>query len=524
MVENVLANEKIGSPVVVKTEKKPLPTKLYNALLPCALFVAVLYYICFSYNDVPQVSFTLFCPVLFGILYYILKKGEFIKQQVNIYCWFLAVVSLALCNGIFSYNSFTESNIVVMCMLLAFFTLTVTAENPQKLYSVKALDKVFALLVGSMSAWFGLPSALNKLYVKTDNPSGSNVLTYFYKILKGVLYAIPFLFVITLLLLKSDSVFYVIISEMWHNHIFELNIFRIVMAIFAFVYFLGYIYKLAQVESKKITTVKIKTADKITSITFLTMLNLLFLTFSIIQFAFLFTGGQVVLPDGITYSEYAREGFFELLFVTIINFSVILFFTRYLKTIKRVKIIKYLLVALCVFTGILIISSFYRMNLYITAYAYTSLRLKVITFLLMESILILGTIRYLFKQNFNLAKLFIITGFIFYLIVNFSASDYVTTALNIDRFKNNRNAFIDLNIVGKDGAGLIFDLYKSEEFLNKEYLQVSYVVIHNKIGDKSVDYCKRWLGRGEVAPIDDWQNWSLFASISYDKKQALTKS
>jgi hypothetical protein len=51
--------------------------------------------------------------------------------------------------------------------------------------------------------------------------------------------------------------------------------------------------------------------------TVLSLLNVLFLSFVIVQFRYLFGGGSDYLhQSGVTYSEYARSGFFELVTVT----------------------------------------------------------------------------------------------------------------------------------------------------------------------------------------------------------------
>lgn len=48
--------------------------------------------------------------------------------------------------------------------------------------------------------------------------------------------------------------------------------------------------------------------------------------FCAVQVRFLFAGlltdGSIALPDGLTYSEYARSGFFQLLAVTAINVTL----------------------------------------------------------------------------------------------------------------------------------------------------------------------------------------------------------
>ena len=54
------------------------------------------------------------------------------------------------------------------------------------------------------------------------------------------------------------------------------------------------------------------------AITIAAMLTLLYLVFSVIQIVYLFMG-NMTLPSGYTYAKYAREGFFQLLAVSVLK-------------------------------------------------------------------------------------------------------------------------------------------------------------------------------------------------------------
>lgn len=51
-------------------------------------------------------------------------------------------------------------------------------------------------------------------------------------------------------------------------------------------------------------------ADASIAITFMTLLTLVYAVFCVIQVVYLFANGLLVLPDGFTFAEYARRGFF----------------------------------------------------------------------------------------------------------------------------------------------------------------------------------------------------------------------
>ncbi|MFH1712437.1 MAG: DUF4173 domain-containing protein, partial [Patescibacteria group bacterium] len=114
---------------------------------------------------------------------------------------------------------------------------------------------------------------------------------------------------------------------------------------------------------------------KIESAIVLGSVNLLFTTFLIIQAVYLF-GGQAAFDaiEGITYSEYVRQGFTQLTVVAVL--VVLLSLTlRWIHSERTKGIIVALHLSLIVETVLIMISAFIRLQLYIDAYNYTPTRL-----------------------------------------------------------------------------------------------------------------------------------------------------
>jgi hypothetical protein len=120
----------------------------------------------------------------------------------------------------------------------------------------------------------------------------------------------------------------------------------------------------------------------------------LYSAFSAIQFTFLFA--RQGLPDGYTYAEYARQGFWQLLAVTVINligFGLVLIYS------PRKPVLDALLVGLIMATAVVLSSSALRLSLYINAYGLTWLRLASLLFMgLVSMILILSIARLRFQR------------------------------------------------------------------------------------------------------------------------------
>ena len=115
----------------------------------------------------------------------------------------------------------------------------------------------------------------------------------------------------------------------------------------------------------------------------------IYLFYSVIQIIYLFIGQDGGIPAEITYAEYARSGFWELLFVSIINFLMVLV-SIYL--FQENKILKGILAIICMCTFIMIFSSAYRMWMYVDVYHLTFLRMFVLWFLGTLTLVMLGTI------------------------------------------------------------------------------------------------------------------------------------
>jgi hypothetical protein len=110
------------------------------------------------------------------------------------------------------------------------------------------------------------------------------------------------------------------------------------------------------------------------------LLVLLFLTFVVVQLTVLFGGTRHVLgPDGPTFAEYARGGFWQLLAVTGLTLLVIAAAGRWAprESTGERALIRTLLGALAALTLVIVASALYRMQVYEQAYGYTRLRIFV---------------------------------------------------------------------------------------------------------------------------------------------------
>ncbi|MCK5475425.1 MAG: DUF4173 domain-containing protein [Candidatus Pacebacteria bacterium] len=250
-----------------------------------------------------------------------------------------------------------------------------------------------------------------KLMIPESNKVGSKE---FRSVIKGTIIAIPFLIIFALLLSSADQVFQSYLNKFFKFDLdFEIVLRVLKVSIISYL-FLGIFYRITKgsdqssestldqsselVLDKKaeevkgldhrteVTSEENESSSFIESATVLVLIEALFLLFIVIQFFYLFGGKDYVwgLNEYITYSEYAKKGFHELIYVSILSFILIyaidVFGKR--KTLKEKKIFKILGTVLILEISVIIYSAWTRMAVYVDGYGLTFSRFFVFVFLL----------------------------------------------------------------------------------------------------------------------------------------------
>ena len=122
-------------------------------------------------------------------------------------------------------------------------------------------------------------------------------------------------------------------------------------------------------------------------LTVLVAVDLLFAAFVALQGAYLFGGVDTLGAIGMTYSEYARRGFFELVAVAVLAGGLIVAAERLAR--DRSRAVLTAAIGLAALTAVVLVSATVRLRLYQEAYGWTELRLYVLaTIVLLAAILV----------------------------------------------------------------------------------------------------------------------------------------
>lgn len=224
----------------------------------------------------------------------------------------------------------------------------------------------------------------NLKFIKIDTKKEKN--DKIINIIFGTIIGVFISGLILALLTSADAYFDKFLSSIVTNINVDFNLWYVIKGIIYFV--ILFVIGINLFKNKEITLKESKMGcvNKTVITTMLFIVNFVFVLFLISEISKL-CGNFLKVPKGYIYSSYAREGFFQLLFVTLINFGIILYLIYKTNLVKEDKKVKCLVLSLIAFSIFLIFNSYYRMFLYIGRFGFTNLRLQVILFLFMEIIL-----------------------------------------------------------------------------------------------------------------------------------------
>ena len=265
-------------------------------------------------------------------------------------------------------------------------------------------------------------------YADTQKKNKTGKKSYFIPVAIGIAITVPLLLIVTALLASADAVF----AEIFHRILEAINFETIFGTLFmtVFVFFCSYAaYAALAMKNIKEERADHRNQEPIIAIIITTALCFVYLIFSVIQILYLFIG-NMRLPEGYTYSGYAREGFFQLLTVCILNLIIVLIF---LYLFRENIVLKILLTVLSGCTFIMILSSALRMLMYINRYNLTLLRILVLWALAVIFLLMMGVTAFIYKNSFPLFPYGMAVVTVFYIALSFAHPDYWIARYNLDQ-------------------------------------------------------------------------------------------
>lgn len=393
-----------------------------------ALFLSIWHSILF-WNQRIGVSAILFAlPVIYITIKLLKNKTE--KPKALLIS--IPILLLSSTYWIFDNPVFYRINKIVIPIMYVMMVIFATSKTP-----IKSMTSKILLMIIEPLNYFGevckklKDEIMKKFNIQKHEREPKDTAN----IVKAIFFTIVIVLVVVALLVSADNEFAEIFTELIRRiqnfSIPQLAI-RIGVIIFGFFYIASFFINMLSKYNvlNEYDDEKIKQKESLTIYMMITTLNIIYVLFCYTQIKSLFT------VQNVKYSSYARQGFFQLMIVSLINITMILKATSkdLIESPRQQKYKKVMCILMLFFTLIIIISSLTRMTLYQQNYGNTRLRIFVDFTLITEIILLVPTAMYIIRGKIDLGKSYFIIIVTMYCIVNFINIDKMIAKNNIDRY------------------------------------------------------------------------------------------
>lgn len=420
-----------------------------------AMIFAVVYTFC-MYHNRASITFPILMAAGIALLYSLCEGRKPFDNKLSI---FYNVMIMLVSVSVFMTDDdkliFMSKCVVLVLYLCLATELFVNDSGWQDIHYMKNIPNLMKRTIAMGFYYFGDKANYKEQQESNieEKPRNENTV----KVIKGFIIAVPLLLIIVPLMMSADVVFMNMVEKVFDidkivDALFgEFNIVSLIFhLIIAFLLFYGFTRTLTYSDTDTAVSAA-KKPDAVTAITVTGIIGVIYGLFSFVQIrGILFS--NVKLPEDYTYAEYAREGFFQLFILALINMSIVLFCAARYEYNKILKIILYFL---CAFTYVMIFASAYKMILYIQVYNLTFLRIMVLWALLVIAVIMAAVIRYIYSDNFSLFQFSVIVVSSLYLVIAFAKPDFITAQYNLNLGNENNIDWYYLRNLSCDAAPAI---------------------------------------------------------------------
>lgn len=288
-------------------------------------------------------------------------------------------------------------------------------------------------------------------------------------VLKGLLMALPLLLIFGVLLASADPIF----SKMLKDPIRWIRTERLAEYSFRVVLIAVLGYAMAGVflhavrrQTASLAEPAVKEARPgpigyVEGSVALSSVLILFALFVTVQFRYFFAGRSAVTRLGLTYSEYARRGFGELVGVAVLTLLLLVGMSMLVRrdSDRRHLVFSSLSTALVLMTGVILISAFDRLLMYENAYGFTRLRTYAHIFMVWLAIVLIAMLWLQWFKGIHRWSLVVLLAAIgFTATLNIVGVDSLIVRNNIDRaVKGAKFDPVYLSNLSSDSVPLLID-------------------------------------------------------------------
>lgn len=458
--------------------------ELISKIAPASLIYAIFFTFCL-YKNASGITYPFYVAGTIAFAVYTIRKSGISWKGEHI-----LTLAASLLLGI--SNCFTDNGKIILmneaCLfvLMMYFLLSVYFDTKDWQLG-KFLGNMLCLFLKSIGKMFSFFPDAQAWQEEHRGAKKSQALYVF----AGAGISIPLIAIVLILLSSADVIF----RESVHMLFGDINGWDVFCCIFwsAAMFFFSYgMVSLLKGRELNETVKDRRTGQPVIAISATAVIALIYVYFCVIQIVYLFAG-YGTLPEGYTYAQYARQGFFQLLFICLMNLGLVLIGLGFFKESKALKGIL-LVISLCTF--VMTASSAYRMFLYISVYYLTFLRIFVLWALGVIALLMAGVVGKTLFHGFPLFRYGLAVTVCCYFVLSFCQPDYWIARYNISSY---------LKQEGEEREGVDLDTW----YLNSLSADAASVIMNEGTIKQYREYeaeKEKWM-KGEIPNIDmpDWQ-------------------
>ncbi|TAK31635.1 MAG: DUF4173 domain-containing protein [Chloroflexota bacterium] len=349
------------------------------------------------------------------------------------------VLPAILFAGAFAWRDSQTLGLLNFLALLATLTLVALRLRSGQIFAMTITGLVTNALMVGVSALLGT-SALVFATIRWQEVPRTGLAGHGLAIARGLAITVPLVIVFGSLFMQADAAFDGLV-----NRIFQFDLLDLLghlTLIVALTWCAGGYLWLMLIEHRRADGVTIpipgfQSLGAVEVSIVLGTLNALFLAFVLVQFRYFFGGAELVEASiTLTYAEYARRGFFELVTVAALVLPLLLTMDWLARkeNPRHLHIFRLLVALLVGLVFVIIVSAFQRMRLYQAEFGLTELRLYTTAFMIWIAVVFLwflGTVWRGKRERFVFGM--VMAGFLAIALLNWINPDELIVHTNVGR-------------------------------------------------------------------------------------------
>lgn len=375
------------------------------------------------------------------------KKGKKLQSMPIVVGVSALVVSLGFVLNVSGFLRFFS--FIYVMTAYCYYIYAMTSENRFRFRDSILIDFTKAIFV---LPFYSLSDMFVSMFEGAKNKGGKTIL----KVVIGFgLAVIPTAIVLSLL--SYDSDFSKLMDTIFHIEDFNLltHLVKLFLALPLGAYAYG-IYissfdkkcdKILTAASCKKSMTKMRIAPAVTVVTAVLPVLFVYVVFFISQWKYYVSGFTGVLPKGFSYAEYAREGFFQLCTVSVINLVILTAVSLFLKRKegKSSVLLEILAIVFSLFTLVLISTAVAKMMMYIDCYGLTPKRVYSTWLMLVLAFIFVLIILKQFIGRLRLIALSLAVMVLMFSALTLSGVEKFIAEYNVNRYIDGTLPIVDVD-------------------------------------------------------------------------------